>query len=608
MVWRRNRRGLEQPLWLVIVLIVFVIVLLAWGMPTIRKLVTGTNSLFVCTSPDECMPGCPDGYIRHYAGDSDCAGQSKGATTGAIQCCEPLALGEGEIARAGDIRVYYNNDRSHFIPNGGVVDLKPAAEGVQGTFSFVLGSSLAGKRCYGQFSWGNSQAVSVSLDAWTNLMGNPFPSSSPGTGEFIPQDCGVALNGKTFTLNVKQGDYRTHLGQQLTYTLFVVNADCNDWKTCNSFAFAINANIPDRHPAISLTVDGNLVVPGVSTPLTTGTPHTFNLKITDPLDACSIVSQHDLLPDTTPITWPFPPPQTPSAGESCFNYAPFQRQYSLTIPATVPGGIPFNLVISTQTLPTMERVVQAKYLFQVAPEQRIQVLGPPGSLTKEKVVTVTCTSNVACSKVVATTVKVPVSCGPNPDSGNFNFASSPGNVPNTFTFTFRNESEDGQYVCVKALTSQGDIYSLGLWNGQLNNLTIDHTPPVLTVSFDSIQGVLTFTCMDPPGKFGSAYVSGCKSRPFSYAYVTDPLQFAAYVITGGALADKFNGCPNPDDTQHWQLYNSDKAQMQYLGGNKIQVICVRATDNAGNSVVQSKLLFSAQEVLAAFLTEWAKKQ
>jgi len=141
-----------------------------------------------------------------------------------------------------------------------------------------------------------------------------------------------------------------------------------------------------------------------------------------------------------------------------------------------------------------------------------------------------------------------------------------------------------------------------------SKVTIDSTKPSLDVSFDSWQGVLTMRCEDQVGLAGADYVSGCKPRPFSYAYVTDPLQFGAYVITGGALADRFNGCPKPDDTQHWQLYNSDKAQMQYLGGNKIQVICVRATDNAGNSVVQSKLLFSTQEVLAAFLTEWAKRQ
>ena len=41
--------------------------------------------------------------------------------------------------------------------------------------------------------------------------------------------------------------------------------------------------------------------------------------------------------------------------------------------------------------------------------------------------------------------------------------------------------------------------------------------------------------------------------------------------------------------------------MTFPGMQGVEVICIRATDNAGNNVVQSQLIYNGPQVLAAFL-------
>ena len=585
MVWRRSRKGFEMAMSTIIVLVLLIILLLAWGIPMINKLISGGNSLFVCASPNQCMTSCdPNGYMYYHSGDTACQDKTKGGQAGMV-CCEPLALAPGQIARAGDVQLYLGGDLTNPIPNGGSINLNPQKGGIIGaTFSFIPGPSLAGKLCYGQFSWGNNPPVNINLlgsppletlfQAQDISLPNPVPIFTVGTDTGV--NCTALKTSTTIPLSLSPTDYQYYLGQQLKYSIIVTDpTNCPD---CQPYVYSFTANVPARHPTISLQLDGKSVTPGVLTAVTTGTPHTLNLKITDPLQTCQVTTQADMLgPSSVPSG--LPTPSTNPMEPNCFNYAPYQQQYSFTIPATVPGGIPFSLLVntsmtasSTLSASKSQSLSQvAKYLFQVAPEQRIQVVGPPGGLTKTKTVTVTCNSNVACSQVVAATVQYPYLCHSDPggtSTSSFGFNASNGAGGNTFTFTFQNETDNGHYVCIKASTTNaGDIYSLGLWNGQLNPLTIDHTPPVLTLNFDSIQGLLTFTCVDKPGPFPSgssspnAYVSGCKNKPFSYAYIQDPVNFLTYVITGGAtggatLLNTFQGCPDPDATQGAVQYGS----------------------------------------------------
>jgi len=614
-----SRKGVEMTIAAIIAIVLGLLLLWFFGVPLITKMMQGANAATTCDG--QCLPSCPDGYLHQDAHDSYCIGQFQGTKTGAVQCCEPLQLGEGQVARIGDFQFYIGGDKSQPVMDGGTVAMKSTSTGVAASLSFQAGSSLQDRRCYGQVSWGNAGITNVQLltsDKLKSFLKSPNDINLKNISDItlINTANTIPCNDLTGSASLSLGstDYQLYLGQQIKYSLVAVDPKCgaDDWRNCDSATFSFYVSVPDRHPAISLKVDNQLATPNVLMQLSAGAPHTVDVIITDPLQTCNVLAD-------TPLNYP-PIPQISysstamssllsainagASAQNCFDYTPYRRSTSFTIDQTLPGGIPFSILVNTSMA---NRAVVVKYLFQIAPDVRVRVIGPSSGLAKEKNIDVTC-ANLACNKVTATTIKSLYDCSS--ATTNLNFGLNATGTGNSFRFTLRNETDDGNYVCVRAETSAGTIYALGLWNSMPSSVAIDTTPPSLDVSFDSFQGIITFHCLDKPGQalIASSYVSGCKDKPISYAYVTDPLQFAAYVVTGGALASTFNGCPAPDDTTHWYLYNSNNQQMPYLSQNQIQVMCVRATDNAGNSVVQSKLLYSSQAVLSALLTEYMVKK
>jgi len=432
----------------------------------------------------------------------------------------------------------------------------------------------------------------------------------------------------------------TLLGKRIDFTLIVVDeksCDKEDGATvdsCNTHTQRVSVLVPDRKPALSVTLNKVPVKPtghgAPRAPLRVGESNDLVVRVQDQYADCSL----SIIPDiplgtdkqTASVTkdFPFagfPIPLTPEP-VSCFSFKPWTQPFTINLPGDVAHSIPFTLVVNTSFPKTKGKSfkpdVVARYPFQIGPERRVIVDGPTQGLTLKKTIDISC-QDVTCNGFTVAYLDDPLQCRPGGKLNDQTIKFDPidslerygGSKEARWRFTLKDEQENGEYVCIKASTNSGDIYSLGLSNGLPTRVSIDATPPDLTLSFtltNSFTDVLKMRCADPTGPSGKAYTSGCKDRPYSYAYVTDPLSFATRILTGstgGFLGSGWHGCPNPE-TGYWITYNSDEEEMEYLD-SAVKVICVKATDNAGNSVVKSKLLYSSQEMLALFLRGLAKK-
>ncbi len=606
MTTTRFRRGVELSLTALIVIVLLLIFLIVIGFPWIKKTAQALTSAYACDG--ECMQSCGDGYEHEWKGDTYCKEYFGKGEAGGGTCCLPLGLGNN-VVRGGDIRIYDQSKK--LLGNGATLTLKIESPGkiATGKLPLLIANSAKGKQCYWQIEktgeagvwYATSDSKTIDFDAVTSsTTGPPSPQ--------IPKEC----KSQTYDL---LASIPKNLGASYKLSLVVLDYNKCEYKNnpdlCDSYVHTINVKVPDRTPRITVALDGKSVAQNAFTPITQGT-HNLVITINEPLVNCEI--KGDGPPGTTPAPADkniFKNVKFPVTGESnnCFASNPLKKTFTITVPADVPPGIPYTLNVST-SLGTKGaqgyRATVASYTFYVAPDPRFLVRGPSSGLSKEKMVEIAC-KDITCQPEKFSVAYVGNAFGCNKDAIGFNPIANLtkyGTTEQRWRFIVKDEQESGNYVCVKAETPNGVFVSLGLSDNVALPLAIDRTPPVIDLSWNSFEGVLDMKCADAGSN--EKYVSGCKDRPFSIAFITDPLLFLADVATGGMLAPTFGGCPNPD-TGLWIAHNSDNNKYNYLSRD-IRVICVRATDNAGNSAVTSKLLFSSQEVLALLLAEYGQHQ
>ena len=624
---RYGRRGYFSILEMVIYLVIALVVLYFIVFPLVRKVRKGGDSAFVCNG--ECLAVCPSDTMHQLSGDQYCQDTYGGAGG---KCCESLVQPEGQIFRRSDIRLYFNGQKDKPLGDGATVSLVPNkdATSATGTFSLSFGDTLKDKKCYWLVGDENGQNDVLQCEgsqiACQNIKDCLFQDLYKDY-EHFQSGRGGSCTGEKHTINNLHAcsDYEgkstmtvekmmDHLGEKYKFTLVVVDPDScesgTDVDFCSSDTYTVFSQIPDRTPALSLNLDKKKVAENVRTPITAGTAHALEAVFKDPLKTCTVtyatlagVDKQILSSKGEAIA----PGKDLVPAAQCFAINPYSAKASISVVPGVPASIPFSINVTT-TLD--KRVVTKTYDFQVAPETRVTVTGPQPGLTKEKTIEIGC-DGVTCTSFEVAYVTSPLSCSDNPvvsSAGDETFQAVDGleayggQASGRWRFAIDNETVNGKYVCIRAETDTGKIYSLGLWNGLPQPISIDHTAPQLLITFNPWQGELSYECYDGQGM--PSYRSGCKKDPFSYAYVVDPLKFVSYILTGGALASTFNSCPQPDNDAAWRpLYET---KMPYIAGNEVRVICVRATDAAGNSVVKTKLLYSGQAALAAFLVEYQK--
>lgn len=612
--------------------ILILVLLLIWfvGIPIIKNILRGAEESFVCAG--ECLSGCPSGYDRAFAGDPYCR-EEFGAST---VCCEAGSAG-GSIVRGGDVRIYYNKELDTPLRNGESVTLAgiPGEDRLRvgGVFSLSFGSSVSEKRCYWQLTKEEETRIVApyTVGDTSRLMGVLWEAYNDPK---VPHDAPAVLDlpaCKEFTgtssLILGEEEYLGLLGERLKFTLVVVDEKACDFGTiaedeyktaayCDVYTHTFYAEVPDRDPRILLTMDGKAASKGTPTSLAPGSTHTFELTVADPLARCAVTVAPTINLSGGALELPFQGVGKEEGylykEESCFSRDRYTQRFHLTIPESHARAIPFELLINTSLHTKMNgndrnpdyREVIARYPFVIAPDPRFAVEGPASGLSKEKGIEALC-KGIDCTAFAIAYVANPLDCNALAPPASFVTIGSTGYGNGRWRFTLKGEEENGKYVCVKASSDAGALYALGTHRGVPTRKAIDAQPPTLSLDYDSWNQALTMRCEDQPGPSGAAYMSGCGERPFSYAFITNPLVFAGSVITGGLLLDTFDGCPDLDEG-NWVVYATENPVYEHRSRD-IRVICVRATDNAGNHVKDDRLLYSSPEMLALLLRELAQE-
>lgn len=571
----------------------------------------------------DCLSSCdPELYRRDWAGDVWCK-----ENEGAAQCCIPLRTAAGTVPSSA-VKLYYNGDRGNPLRSGESVSLTPLTDelGVRGTFEVGFTPDIKDAFCYGQISLEDGRVYPVAM---SNLFKTKTTQSllQEGTLKLYEphkeidneQDtCKAsiqAMNGGKLTspkMSVIVGgdQYLNHMGERLRYEIVVIdrescekyeNDDAWYFDTCDPLVHTVNVRIPERKPAIALTIDGQEVQPDRPYDLERGT-HNIEVRYRQPYSQCVQKPLHDSHPMEDPgnmvrFSKDF------MGEQNCLATNPnsFIKKGTLTITEQAPGGLPFG--IKAVTLSDQLQLGQ-EYELRVAQDDRLQVNGPAPGLTKEKNIEITC-RNAACSNFRYALLTNPWQCVPNNGGQQMRGMENYGGEDSgRWLWTVDDEQYNGRYLCVFAESNDEQLASVGLWQGEPTRFAIDATEPQLGLKYNSWEQELAMFCKDTGSD--SEYVSGCKSQPYSYTYITDPLKFLTYVGSGGLLKNTFNECPEPEKSQYVP-WRRDESVMPFRGGD-VRVICVKAEDAAGNHVVESKLIYSSMEMLAMLLQQYAQQQ
>lgn len=635
----RSRKGMHLTITGVILLILAILFLMLFGLPFLAKLRQGAADLYRC--PGECRDACPsEGWREEGYANGDC--KKDGLTQ--VCCVQTLYGGAGPVARGGDIEILYNGET---LPNGATATLVPRGKSkggeywAEGKFSVKVTGDAAKKKCYWKVGDGNweeylhrqvpsSSALFPTLikDYWTFI-----DSDAQGSDDFSMSSLTTTCDAFKTTSLVKFGLddqtkslYPLMLGERIKMDLVVVDDKCeeSDFTFCDNYVQSLFIQIPDQKALIDLYLGGthseNKVSKTSVTTLKTDDTYDFTLKIDGPLPKCSFNYSIPLTDsEGEPLLGSNDPEMldslallqkewAASATKSCFGLEREER-FKLTLNDDDVKGIPFTLNVKTWMEGDHPRTSIATYRFLIEPEKRVKVLGPSPGLDREKAITLSC-DGVACSgQFEAAYIDNPLLCSKK-DSGKIttflpveNLTVYGGQASGQWRYLLKTEKQNGKYICIKAKTNSGDIYSLGLWNNVPTRVTIDRTPPKLKLAWHSSKSYLEMNCDDSGNN--PDFVSGCGAKPFSYAYITNPFLFVANLLSGGSLAADWAGCPDPE-TGNWAMINRDDNQWPYIS-NDIRVICVKAEDNAGNWDTDSRLLFSSQEALALLMRQYAKE-
>lgn len=618
---RGDRNGYSVSISTLIILVLGLIFLWFVGIPIIGNILKGAQSAYVCDG--ECLTSCGSGYRQDFRGNAYCAENFNGA-----KCCQPLTLGKDSFVRSSDVKLYYNNDKTKALRDGTSVELTPKKVGnkyvFQGTFTLAFGKTAKDALCYWQVKTDDEEASDYSKstgnkhppfqDAW-NQRKHPVSARTAVTRSDL-KACSDYAGESTFAIPFSK--YSALLGHDIKFTLIIVDKKSCDASTsldqCSTYTHSVFVRVPDRSPSITLTVNDQTASSKAVNELVVGKTNKIKAIIAEQYATCTLAA-HLNLAGAEPKKFKLLK-ELETNDDACFGLKPWQQNFDINVPDDTPRAIPFTLTVNTSFPGSSHKDIVTSYPFRIAPEQRVRVTGPAPGLAKEKNIDITC-NKVACRGFTVAYLPDPLDChktGTVPEGGyqDIDGLAKYGAASEArWRYTLKTEDENGKYVCIKADTNEGDIYSLGLYKDVPTPIRIDATPPILTLSFSiakSFESTITMSCADPESKPDASFTSGCAQRPYSYAYVTDPLSFATRIITGatgGGLAESWHGCPDPE-TGYWVRYNSDREEMEYRD-NAVKVLCMRAEDAAGNYEVQSKLLYNGQEMLALFLKKAAEE-
>lgn len=593
----------------------------------IRHAAKNASTLFYCEG--ECLNVCPTTYAHSLKGDAYCRDHFEGTKAGGVRCCVPPQNGASTVVRPGEVRIIYKTQKKT-LHDKELVTLVPEVKeknvGFEGRFSFVVSGKAKGQKCFwrvGTSQWQEDVVVRDRKNLFQQLFKKYLDvAKNPKSGQITSVPCDQLKGTSTLEVPIiiKNGGVQREnlklLGKELWFTLVVVDKGCkeNDPNLCDTYEQTVRVKIPEWHPSVALSVDGAPVTHLVA--LEPGN-HDFELLVKDPYPTCHL-SYTTFLDGAEPFHLNFQSPFKNGGEdgtilqESACAGSDKRFQFTLDLPSDTPRAIPFTLNFTTSLTDDKAWRLHKEYSFVIAPEHRLVVHGPDPGYTKEKNIDISCT-DVVCTSFQGVFLTNPLLCAPQKatqpstttpsgSGGRWINLDVEKKGDNMWRYVMKTEDQNGKYFCVKAKTTQGELYSLGLSQGVPSKVAIDATPPGLALSFDPLHGKLTMLCED-----GGKYPTGCPEHPFSYAFVTDPLLFVGSVLTGGKLAADWRGCPDLE-TGYWIRWSGsgNPAVMPYLAKD-VRVICVRAEDNAGNYVVKSTLLYDSAQALGLFLRTMAKK-
>lgn len=582
-----------------IVLTVLLILVLIWFL--FPNIIQGAKEIPACNAPKKCfIDKCGDGYTETtFFGDGWCEDEKQGNV-----CCYPTDGKSSSAVAPGDVRITAGGDVTKSIPNNGVVEMRFEGDKAHLELDMAFDGKLAQYACYGLIKPDGEASRTVSIEKL-------FTSSMPADDSTLRETKVDELTGdaakceppKRAELTIQKANLLKSFGKETKYSIVMLDRkECEgkQVRACNPvYTHSIIVKVPDRRPAISLR-EGTVEFSKYEVNLLPIGSHRLTLEIEEPYPFCDLDSKLDFTVEDgavfNKVLSQFELSGSPTY--DCFEADRKEIEMQVNIPDDVVRGIPFSVMVATQTGTGPDDArVEETFQFRIPEHEELRVIGPASGLAREKSVDIVCSDITCQSKMEIGIIDDPFEC----DEGTFDeVETSTVEGSNRFRYTIKEEDESHKYVCVKQEKAGESLYALGLWRGVPSPITIDNQSPQVEVKFDFIRGKVSFTCQDTGEDLDLR--SGCGENPFSYAYVSDPLRFAGFIVPFDDLfgLDNFRACPDANANSQWVLWRGMVDEMDYLGQD-VRVICVRATDNAGNHAVKSRLLFSTTQAVGLLL-------
>jgi hypothetical protein len=138
----------------------------------------------------------------------------------------------------------------------------------------------------------------------------------------------------------------------------------------------------------------------------------------------------------------------------------------------------------------------------------------------------------------------------------------------------------GYFIAKDTTTGTVQKYT---FNKVPQKLYIDTIPPEATITFDALRLKILFECTDSG--------SGCKNN-VGVAYISDVVSYLSALADRGQNADAW--CPPPTSTRY---VTELRTEVPYTS-NEVRVLCMRATDNAGNTNLAIQTVYNGYDLLA----------
>lgn len=169
-------------------------------------------------------------------------------------------------------------------------------------------------------------------------------------------------------------------------------------------------------------------------------------------------------------------------------------------------------------------------------------------------------------------------------------AEQPDPAVDRWSFTLDMPYMQNQYLCVYGQDKfvDGTFYPAG----DPQQIRIDKTPPMPRVEFKPMSLTLQFYCEDT--------ASGCDDTKRSIGYISDIQKFFPALFSG-----------SPQSAAQWcpgASFKVEQRQQMLYTDEALRVLCVRATDNAGNTGYAMVTVYNTYQAAAALLSKYAQDQ